>query len=323
MCILLLAALAFSPRYLAEQSRRDFFAELRQKDPPGFSGTLVLYHIVSDRTYAGSVTAWLQTQADAYEKKHKGTHILVEGMTEPLFWERIAYGRVPDGYSFFSGVLPKDRLQALDADTVALRPGLFDTAYAVPYFYSGSARLSTEQSKVPLPVQNDIAAMMTEKTEEVTDTPPVSMYAVVTNLRAVGDALRSEQYGESYTVTPIGNYSDAVCWLGVQRGVSQERAEALHGFYTYLRTDTVQQKLGSLGAMSVLKSVEDAIPTSMLKDVYTTYKTVCTPEPFRLQAEKDALLADAAAGLSDDADAARRFTERMTSLLLAGADTDS
>ncbi len=322
VCILLLAAFAFSPRYLVEQSRRDFFAELRRKDPPGFAGTLVLYHIVSERTYAGSVTAWLQTQADAYGKKHKGTHILVEGMTEPLFWERIAYGRVPDGYSFFSGTLPKDRLQALDAEIVALRPGLFDTAYAVPYFYSGNARLSTEQSKVPLPLQKEIAAMMAEKPGE-TDTPPVPAYAVVADLRTVGDALRNEQYGESYTTGSVGNYTDAVCWLGVQSGVSKERTEALRGFYSYLRTEAVQQKLGAIGAMSVLTSVEDAVPNPMLKNIYAAYVTVRTPEPFRLQAERDALLADAVAGLSGDADAARRFTERMTSLLCAGAETDS
>ncbi len=325
LCILLLFALAFSPRYLIEQSRRDFFAEVRRREPPSFVGTLVLYHIVSERTYAGSVTAWLQTQADAYGKKHKGTHILVEGMTEPLFWERIEYGRVPDGYSFFSGTLPTDRLREMETKTCDLRDGLADTAYAVPYFYSGYARLSTEQKSVSLPAQNDIAAMMASQPNgDVKNKMPIPQTSVVTDLRAAGDALRNEQYGESYAVEPVGNYTASVCWLGIQKGIDNARAEALQGFYDYVRSQSVQQKLGTLGAMSVLAYVEDAVPHAAMKDIYAGYQTVMTPDPFRLQAEKDTLISDAALALNGDEDAERRFQSRMQEVLLASAcDTES
>ena len=53
LCILLLTAMTFAPPYLARQSRRDFFAELSAREKPEFTGTVVLYHIVSKRTCTG------------------------------------------------------------------------------------------------------------------------------------------------------------------------------------------------------------------------------------------------------------------------------
>lgn len=300
--VALLAASVFGTRPLCRALMRE---ETEKTVPrPAYTGSATLYHIVSARTFSGSVTRWLETQAAAYEKKHRGTFIRIEGMNEQTFWERIEYGRVPDGYSFFGGTLDRDRLQPVGLSPEGLREGLPQTEYAVPYCYTGYAALSSDQPKAPLPESDPIARKMAKE--------PVPDGAAFVDLRTAGDALASEQYGPSYAIAPIGNYTDAVCWLGIDRNTPADKAEALRGFFAFLCSLDRQRQLVSLGAFPVLSEAEDAPAFPALGPFYEAYRTVLTPDPFLLHAERAALTEDVAAS-DERADA--RFRERMQRIL--------
>ena len=304
--LLLIALLCLSP-YFWKQSQRDFFAELNSTEPPHFSGTVTLYHIVSERTYAGSLTNWLQMCADQYEKKHRGTHIQVEGMTEPYYLERVEYGRLPDAYSFFSGTLSEDALQPILMTSEGLREGLFDTAYAVPYCFTGYASIRSDQNDAPMPEPDPAATIIMENGAEEN--------AVITDLRSIGDRLRDESGGGSYSISAAGNYTDAVCWLGIAKGAPELYADALRGFFAYLQEAAQQRTLSQLGAFSVLDTVEPESAYTWMKDLSESYKTVSTFDPFRMAAQRDALISDAWAAISGDSEAKTRFQERIKQIL--------
>ncbi len=304
LCILLLSALLLAPPYLTRMARRDFFAEHRRLTEPSFSGTVTLYHIVSDRTHTGSLTNWLSTMAEKYEKRNKGTHILVEGMTEPFFLERISYGRIPDGVSFFSGVIDAEDLKLSESTPVLLKEGLFDLDRAVPYCYSGYCSVETDLPKAPMPEEDTVAALLCK-----------AEAGVVTDFRSAGDCVRNEEFGASYRIKSVGNYTDQVGWLGVWKTAGEEQSKALCGFYDFLREEAQQQTLCGLGAFSVLDGVEDAAPQSDWKDIYAAYRTVLTPDPFALCRNRDALGEDAHLAKEGDPEAKARFEERMAQIL--------
>lgn len=307
LCVLLLAAAVLAPPYLVKMARRDFFASLFEREKPAFSGTVVLYHVASKRTMAGSVTAWLNAQAEAYEKKHRGTFVLIEGMTEEQFAKRIAYGRTADGYSFFSGALYPELFQPIGIASERLREGLFDTEWAVPYLYSGYAAIEAEGGTASLPASDPIAALFDERTEKT---------GSVVSLYEAGRAQSGDgTYGAIGKVEPIGSYTDEVCWLGIGRACDEAHAEALRGFFRFLCDRAQQQTLGALGAFSVREDVKDAIEQSRFRPIAETYRFPKTPDPFLLYGQRDRLMLDAEAALSGDGDAERRFRERMDGIL--------
>ena len=96
MCILLILFLLFSPKYLLSGAKEQFVDTRFVRDQNLYRGTITLYHITRHRPYQGSLTNWLQKRADEYEKKHRGSSIVVEGMSEETFYERIEHGRRAD-----------------------------------------------------------------------------------------------------------------------------------------------------------------------------------------------------------------------------------
>ncbi|MBR0424621.1 MAG: hypothetical protein IJK01_00670 [Clostridia bacterium] len=305
LCILLLSALLIAPPFLSDMARKDFFAEKRKLPIPEFSGTVTLYHIVSDRTYAGSLTSWLESNAKLYEKKHKGTHIIIEGMTEPYYLERIQYGRVPDAYSFFSGILEEDLLQPFETEQISLKTGLNDLENAVPYCYSGYCAIESNSNDAPLPEGDPIATVLMNSNAQ----------GVITDFRSAGDCLRRETYGSSYSVSSCGNFTDQVCWLGIDRRTDEEKAHVLADFFAFLRAPLQQQTLSHLGAFSVLQSVTDTAPLREWKEIYTGYQTVTTVDPFQLARNRGALTADAEKAQGGDTEAWIRFQSRIEQIL--------
>ncbi|MBR0081366.1 MAG: hypothetical protein IJP98_01350 [Clostridia bacterium] len=304
LCVLLPIVLLLAPAYLRKQAQSDFFDSVRHKEPQPAYGTVTLYHIVSARTYSGSLTKWLQFCAERYEKKHKGTHIEVEGMTEETYRERVAYGRLPDGYSFFSGMLDRESLQPVGLTSENLREGLFDADYAVPYCVTGYAAIRTEQADVPLPEANATAALMCLEAE-----------GTVCDWRSIGDRLRDESFGALYTAEPVGNFTDAVCWLGVASAASEQTALALREFFAYILDEAQQRTLGQLGAIPARNDVAAEYAAPLLKELAAAYETVQTVDPFLLAAQRDALRSDAEAAYAGDAEAERRFRDRMMQIL--------
>ena len=130
-----------------------FYVQNRQPAAPDYVGTITLYHIVTHRTYQGSVTAFLQERAEAFNKQHFGVRIAVEGMGEQDFVERLSYGRWADMYSFFSGALYEELLQAATfAPEASLRPGLSVTSYAAPWFFQGTYRQNRGRPRLSPPL---------------------------------------------------------------------------------------------------------------------------------------------------------------------------
>lgn len=307
LCIALLATLLLAPPFLVRMARRDYFADVYRIEPAKTIGTITIYHIVSARTYAGSLTTWLQLQAERYEKKHKGVRFVIEGMSEPYYLERVAYGRLPDAYSFFSGALTEDALQPIGMAAEDLREGLQNTDYAVPYCFSGYAALTASQEKAPMPEANALAARMTAWNG-------MEPQGVVCDLRAIGDRLRDTSYGGSYAVSTVGSFTDQVCWLGIARDTSAEKAEALRGFFAFLCTESRQRTLGQLGAFAATNAEAEGLSPE-LKPIAEAYRTVETVDPFAYAGVRDAVTADVAAADTGDTEAEARLKARMVQIL--------
>ena len=165
LCIGMVCFLALSPNMLVRKAQESFVDARFVRDTDRYVGSILLYHVTRQRPYAGSLTQWLKTRAAAYEKKHKGTYIEIEGMDESHFFERMDSGRRPDAYSFFSGTLYADRLAEIPDLGYSYRDGLFQTDRCIPYCYSGYCKLlkTPDESNDRSYYVNDILAAIHQR----------------------------------------------------------------------------------------------------------------------------------------------------------------
>ena len=314
-CILLLAFLLLTPRWLVAQAQREFVDARFVRSQTPSEGTIVLYHIVRHRPYCGSLTAWLTKQAEAFEKKHRGVYLTVEGMDEEAFRERLEYGRRGDAYSFFSGSLYRDLLQPLETGEVPLKDGLYQTDCCVPYGLSGYGMLLKNppgEDGTHYYANDILAARLGAGTEEAGEQ---QAQVLVLDWRRGGDLMRFSDGFALAEWKPVDNFTDAVCWLGIDRDTDAGKAEILRAFFDWLLTAERQRTLTSLGMLSVRADIKDEPPDAQMKALYRTYASVSTVDPFRWYAEYETLTADAALARAGDADARRRFSNRLQELL--------
>ena len=314
LCSLLVVFLAFTPARLVSGARASFVDTRFVRSTERYNGTIVLYHVVRERPYVGSLSNWLAMRAEAYEKKHKGTYFLVEAMDEAEFMERIERGRPADAYSFFSGSLWEDRLAELPDFRIPFRQGIFQTGKAIPYAYSGFVRLvkSSDRSGENVYTNHPVlaaraGAVQTVQSEEKAET-------LYLDLRRAGDLIRYRDAFSSAKMFPVDNVTEAVCWLGIDRNAEEKKKEVILDFMQYLLEPDVQPLLNALGMMSVRRDVRNEPPDASLKAVFRTYETVVTFDPFRWQLEYDSLYEDAVLALKGDSDAGTRFTIRLQEL---------
>ena len=280
--MILLFLLYAGPR-VGAGTGESFYVKSRQLQPPDYVGTLTLYHIVTCKTYQGSVTAFLTERAEAFNKRHFGVRITVEGMGEADFWERMAYGRRADMYSFFSGVLYEELLQEVDfAPETDLRPGLTLTPYAAPWCFSGYVKTTVGET-------DPVATLANGATGTVLD------------LRAWGDIQREGEMGADAAVA--GAFTDQVCYLGVDRNTDEEKARVL--------SEPTQRLLPSLGAFSVRTDAPCPYGNSLLLDMDRAYKKVIVPDPFAYHTHRTKLREEAAAALAGDEGAKNNFFQRL------------
>lgn len=312
-CAALVAFLLFSPAALVKGAQTEFTDARFVRKEKGYQGTIVLYHVVRQRPYTGSLTNWLNARAEEFEKKHRGTHIAVEGMDDAAFLERLNYGRRADAYSFFSGSVWEDLLQPIEDFAAPYREGLFSTDRCIPYCYSGYAKLLKAQGGGSSRYYGTdlLAARLGAQSDDAPEEKANELYL---DLRRAGDLIRYKDGFASSTLEPIDNFTDAVCWLGIDQRTDAQKTEALCDFFAYLQSCDVQQSVNALGLMSVRNDVRDTPPEALLKPVFKAYSTVVTVDPFRYQAQYDALLSDAVSARAGDADAARRFLSRLQEL---------
>lgn len=288
--MILLFLLYAGPR-VGEGTGESFYVKNRQLPEVEYVGTITLYHIVTSKTYQGSVTAFLQERAESFSARHFGVRITVEGMGESDFWERLSYGRRADMYSFFSGALYEELLQAATFErSASLREGLSVTPYAAPWCFSGYVR--------------------TERGE----TDPVATLAnggagAVMDLRAWGDIQRGGETMEE--AAPAGPFSDQICYLGVERDTDPKKARWCLLFYDYLISEPTQRMLSSLGAFSVRADVPCPYGNALLLSLDRAYKTVTAPDPFLYYAHKAKLREEATAALAGDEAAKNSFFQRL------------
>ena len=314
-CMLMTLFLLFTPKYLTKNAQREYVDTRFLREHEQYAGTAVLYHIVRHRPYLGSLTSWLQKQAAAFENAHKGVYITVEGMDEDAFYERLEYGRRGDAYSFFSGSLYEDLLKPFETPDLTLRDGLFRTALAVPYCYSGYCLLKKEPtgSEASFFCADDILAARLGRGENTA--PEETADTLYTDLRRAGDLIR---YRDGFALAELqasDRFTDAVCWLGIDRDADEEKTAVIRMFFLWLLETERQGTLCSLGLLSVRADVRNEPPEPALKDVFRAYESIQTVDPFRWYAERDALRDDAALTRKGDGDAALRFTKRLQELI--------
>ena len=289
--LLILLFLLYAGPRVGAGTGESFYVKSRQLQPPDYVGTLTLYHIVTCKTYQGSVTAFLTERAEAFNKRHFGVRITVEGMGEADFWERMAYGRRADMYSFFSGALYEEQLQAAAFEPEAeLRAGLTITPCAAPWCFSGYVKTDVGET-------SPIAALANHAEGTVLD------------LRAWGDIQRS---GEMVAdAAPAGPFTDQACYLGVARDTDPEKVRWCCLFYAFLTSEPTQKMLPALGAFSVRTDVPCPYGNALLLDLDRAYKQVIVPDPFLYHAHKAKLQEEAAAALGGDEAAKNSFFQRL------------
>ncbi len=314
VCTGMVLFLLFSPAYLVKRAQESYTDPRFVRKEPAYTGSIVLYHIVRHRPYTGSLTQWLRDRAKIYEKKHKGVFIEIEGIDEDALYERIENGRIPDAYSFFSGSLYPDRLQTIPDLTVPLKPGLKQADRAVPYCYSGYCRLvrTPESADGKAYYCDDILAARLHAGQN--DAAEDRADVLYLDFRLAGDLIRYKEGFALAATEPIDEFTDAVCWIGIDRETDADKANAILGFIAFLSEQESQQSLNALGLMSVRNDVKSTPPDASLKQIFRVYENVRTVDPFRWQAEYDALHADAVLARAGDGEAQNRFINRLQEL---------
>lgn len=154
LCLLLTAGivlfLTISPSYIAANSARDPYREWMMPKDEDFTGIIRVWHIVGFKAHTGSLSAWLESRANALEKKHFEVFFEISAMTEEEYALRIEQGDSADIYSFPSGLIYQDGFLPLSGHEEAwrdadIKPALIKTGaydgvqYALPFVYSGYA----------------------------------------------------------------------------------------------------------------------------------------------------------------------------------------
>lgn len=311
LCIMMICFLVLAPEALVRGAQESFVDSRFVRNEDRYTGSIVLYHVVRQRPYTGSLTQWLKARAQAYEKKHKGTYIEIEGMDEQHFYERMENGRRPDAYSFFSGTMYKDRLLQIDDLLYPYRDGLFQTDRCIPYCYTGYCKLlkTPDASDEKIFYANDLlAAKMNGTGAEMTEEKANVLYL---DLRRAGDLIRYKDGFALSAIEPIDSFTDAVCWMGIDRETDPEKSTAILDFISFLLEPESQLTLNALGLLSVRADVKNTPPEPALKHVFRVYDTIETVDPFLWNTSYDALTEDAASARRGDTEAQERFFNRL------------
>ena len=312
LCVGMICFLLFTPNTLIKGAQKTFVDSRFVRNTDRYQGTIFLYHIVRHRPYSGSLTQWLNARAAEYEKKHKGTYLEIEGLDESGFYERLEGGRKADAYSFFSGSVYRDLLKPLSDLGFPLRNGIFQTDRCVPYCYTGYAKLIKKPDSCGEKryfASDVLSALYGDGGETVAEEEKADvLYA---DLRKAGDLIRYKEGFSIAALDPLDSFTDAVCWLGIERDTDERKAQVILDFFSYLLEPDAQQTLNALGLLSVRADVKNTAPESALKKVFSCYETVQTVDPFLWNLQYDALSEDAALAAEGDKEAKSRFLKRL------------
>lgn len=318
VCLLICAFLIFSPGYLVKTAERDSYLENLEVSAPKWQGMIVIYHIVTHKTYQGSVTYYLKTQAEAFERKNRGVFIQVVGMDEATYLERLSYGRRPDAYSFYAGTIYSEQLQPIDTEFDGFIEGLPNNELVTPYFFSGYVSCKNEAAKGDgIFVSSDLQAArlgILSTSDDNNGFVEGRCKNTVVDLRRFGDIKRSEKIAD-YKMEAVDTFTDIVCYIGVSKDTDSDKAYWIERFISWLLEDKAQQELTSLGAFSVKRDCEQVFAANELNQLKKTYCTVSTVDPFVFYSNRAALFEEAQRAIEGDESAKKRFLERLSVVL--------
>lgn len=327
LCAILLLYVLLMPSVLAQGLHTDYYSTLFQPKIPEWEGTLTLYHIVSARTFQGSVTYFLQTQAEAFEKKNRGIHIEVIGMDASEYAERVENGRLPDAVSFFAGQIPAGQLAQLSIPLPVLREGLVANACAIPYLFSANVLVrgmdyaETDMQVALTAGDLEIDVFSAARLSLSGALPSAASFAegrasqAYMDLGEYGRLLRSASIPEGKLSCP-DTFTASVCYLGAMKDTNTEQLAALSKFFDWMLSESAQKSVVQLGAFSVRADIHSVYATAALHEVDASYTSLQSVDPFLWNANVSALYIDAAQAVAGDSNAAVRFAERMRLVLL-------
>ena len=349
LTVLILLYLVLAPPWIRAGLSKDPVGTVFVQEEPAWYGIIDIWHIASFKPYVGSLTTFLAERAAAFEKDHPGIHIRITGMTEEQFSQRIDRGDFPDAYSFAAGLLYEEQLSPFSPDLPALLPaarpaeterGLF----AVPYCISGySLAVNSQllyQAGLELPEEGDTAGELSFLQQALTGSGKASglfapailsgklgltgtlssredflggkVLAALCDQYTVGAVARNDRLNLPLEARPFLACTDLVQYIGPARGADDPHRAAIAAFTAYLLTEPVQQRLGRLGLMPVVAVEEGMVFSDPLPEAfYQGYADILTPDPFRYQANRDALQAEAERRLSGDQSGLAGFEERF------------
>lgn len=340
--VLIVAYLILTPDLIRRGLAREPYVEWLTPEKPAWEGRIELWHIVSFKVWQGSVTHYLEERAAAYGAGHTGVHIEVIGMTVAQFESRVARGAFPDAYSFPTGLLYAERLQATDYGTPEFRGNICAAAvdgetYAVPwmmsgYFLAGNMQLMAKYH-LTMPEQADAEFLQSVLSVDA-GAPQLAMPALlaaraglggalaadgdftggraalaVLDARTVGELVRGA--GMPLSVLPYASWTDQVQYLGASRQTDAARAAIVADFAEFLLSDGEQNRLSTLGALPVTAAAAPAYTAPEVETLWEAASEPVAPEPFAYQRHRDALEAEAAAALAGDEYAKKSFWERL------------
>ncbi len=291
------------------------------------------------------MTRHLEKRAEAYCARNPGIHIEVFGYTEEQFADRIARGVYPDAYSFQTGLLYAEQLRATSVRAPELNGTLYPVTLgtdvlAVPYLLSGYFLCANAQLlaalQLELPETPDDAFLAAAAALRIKGAPQLYMPPIlaaragitgelagadafargkaalaVLDARALGDLRRDTEANLLVSAVPYGPYTDEVFYLGAASGASDEKAQAIADFQTFLLSDEEQDGLAALGALPVSASSAPVYAERELTALREAYAAPVSPQPMRYHAQRDEMLADALRAIAGDAAAKASFWERM------------
>lgn len=365
ICIILM--LMFTPDYILANSKRNMLHEWHNKGVESYAGIINVWHIIGFKPHSGSTSIWLNTRAVEYEKKHKNIFINIVPMSVEEYYTMLATGEKPDLVSFPLGLEYADSFLPYDLsfqesiesnmNSYLKAVGMVnDTAYALPYFYSGYAlMLNTERiNRTQLIFEEEITNELLQQANDmlfeeatgkkktiygISGNPKVAALLgmhctlgsyesfqnnnagmALTDFRAVGDMERLNKNGKGviFEAKPITAYTDLVQLISVHSDIAPEKLSHAYEFIEYLFDEKAQAELFNMNLYPVvqIENNDESYLTAIALDCYEIYKAPIVPNTFLYRRYNDSLNEEALRALSGNEEADKAFFNRINEMLI-------
>ncbi len=259
-------------------------------EKPEYKGVISMWQIDSFEGGVGSRKQFLLEMARTYEKNNQGVLVMVTDYTAEGAEEKFSQGIFPDIVSFGLGLDVRNTCVLGGIDTV--KGGqVGDSTYATAWCRGGyvliaNPKLANDFSAL----SNGVIVSQSEYTEPLLALhvegytvqkyivcQPMDAYVKFTNgespylLGTQRDIHRLERRGMEVITKPLEKYNDLYQYVAVTSSMQTKKYYAID-FVRFLRSETVQSKLGKIGMISPFISVENKNPTlAQMQEIKNKY----------------------------------------------------